>query len=45
MHTSLPDQEIQTISDTPARWSRDDLTAQLAAFRRVAVDRPDLKQA
>jgi 8-oxo-dGTP pyrophosphatase MutT (NUDIX family) len=45
MQLSLPDQEIQTMSEAPAGCRREDIAAHLAGFRRVALYRPDLKQA
>jgi 8-oxo-dGTP pyrophosphatase MutT (NUDIX family) len=45
MQQSLPDQEITTMSDAPAGWRREDIAANLASFRRIALYRPDLKQA
>ena len=33
------------MSDAPAGWRREDIAANLASFRRIALYRPDLKQA
>jgi 8-oxo-dGTP pyrophosphatase MutT (NUDIX family) len=40
-----PQTDQQTLPITPDYWHRDAIAANLARFRRVALDRPDLKPA